>query len=61
MSKTFAYKEYTLIDTFQDEVSNIWQHIDKIDKTSNSNSRKTWRQRRRAVQRKPYGKHGVRR
>ena len=61
MSKTIAYIDaYSLSNTFQDEVQNIWRHIDEIDKVSNSNSRKAWRQRKRAVQRKPYGKHGVR-
>ncbi len=58
MGKTITYREcYTLANTFQDEVQSIWKNMHKI---SDNNSRKTWRQRKRAVQRKPYGKHGLR-
>ena len=59
MSRTIVYNDaYPLSDTFQDEIQNIWNNIHRM---SDNNLRKAWRQRRRAVQRKPYGKHGVRR
>lgn len=58
MGKYLTYNDAT---TLNNGLKCIDDDINKLHQTIKSDSKKAWRQRRKAVQRKPYGKHGVRR